>query len=93
MHGLSEVVCEKRKEIGGRNSTGAGGFAQTPQPPISFYNLAKLAWPLKTDMCLADATDSDPRTCRRWLSDETGAPDTALGVVLCEIMRRYRQRE
>lgn len=59
---------------------------------ISFRDLARFAWPNKTELFLADCTGYDPRTCRRWLADDTEPPADALGVILGEIMRRYHQR-
>ena len=35
---------------------------------ITFRDLAKLAWPHKTESALADVSGADPRTCRRWLA-------------------------
>ena len=77
-------------------------IAQTPAPQrvthingqrIRFRDLAKFAWPDKTEFFLADLTGVDPRTCRRWLADDNEPPADALGVVLCEIMRRFHQRD
>lgn len=76
----------------GRFSADADRIAQT-LPPIAFRDLATLAWPKKTEFHLADKTGADPRTCRRWLTGENDAQGNALSVVLCEIMRRYHQRE
>ena len=58
---------------------------------ICFGELARFAWPSKTEYFLAELTGADPRTCRRWLADQNEPPADALGVVLCEIMRRYRR--
>ena len=59
---------------------------------IYFGDLARFAWPDKTDHHLAHLTGVDPRTCRRWLSDQNEPPAEALGVILAEIMRRFHQR-
>lgn len=56
---------------------------------ITFRELAKFAWPQKTEQFLSFLTGYDARTCRRWLADQTSPPADALGVVLCEIMKRY----
>lgn len=60
---------------------------------ISFGDLARFAWPSKTESHLAYITRVDPRTCRRWLAGDSEPPAEALGVVLAEIMRRFHQRE
>lgn len=62
-------------------------------PPISFRDLAYMAFPNKTEANLAFATGYDPRTCRRWLADNTEPPAEALGAVLAEIMKRFHQRD
>lgn len=59
---------------------------------ISFRDLARFAWPTKTEFILAELTGYDPRTCLRWLGEHTEPPADALGVVLGEIMRRFHQR-
>lgn len=59
---------------------------------IYFRDLARLAWPEKTEANLAFITQHDPRTCRRWLADDTEPPAEALAAVLAEIMRRAHQR-
>lgn len=60
---------------------------------ISFADLAQLAWPKKTEANLAHIAKVDPRTARRWLADDNEPPADVLGAILCEIMRRYHQRE
>ena len=60
---------------------------------IRFRDLALLAWPKKTEANLAFISGYDPRTCRRWLADDSEPPAEALGIVLAEIMRRFHQRE
>jgi hypothetical protein len=60
---------------------------------IAFADLARFAWPNKTEFHLAHITRVDPRTCRRWLAGDNEPPAEALGVVLCEIMRRFHQRD
>ncbi len=60
---------------------------------ISFRDLALMAFPKKTEANLAYATGYDPRTCRRWLADDTEPPAEALGAVLAEIMKRFHQRD
>jgi hypothetical protein len=59
---------------------------------IRFADLARFAWPDKTEAHLAHLTGVDPRTCRRWLAGDNEPPADVLGGVLCEIMRRYHQR-
>lgn len=60
---------------------------------IRFRDLALFAFPRKTEANLAFATGYDPRTCRRWLADDSEPPAEALGAVLAEIMRRYGRRD
>jgi hypothetical protein len=60
---------------------------------IYFADLARFAWPDKTEFHLAHLTRVDPRTCRRWLSGQNEPPADALGVVLAEIMKRFHQRD
>lgn len=44
----------------------------------------------KPDKHVSYLTGYDARTCRRWLNHHTEPPAEALGVVLAEIMKRYR---
>ena len=60
---------------------------------IQFGELARFAWPEKTEFHLAHLTEVDPRTCRRWISGQNEPPADALGVVLAEIMKRFHQRD
>lgn len=60
---------------------------------IRFRDLAIFAFPQKTEANLAFITGYDPRTCRRWLADDSEPPAEALGAVLAEIMRRFHQRD
>ena len=60
---------------------------------ISFGDLARFAWPTKTEANLSFLTGRDARTCRRWLAGDTEPPAEALGIILAEVMRRFHQRE
>lgn len=60
--------------------------------PISFNDLARFAFPDKTDKHLSFHTGYDERTCRRWRAGDTDAPAEALGVLISEIMKRFHQR-
>ena len=60
---------------------------------IRFADLAAMAFPVKTEANLAFVARVDPRTARRWLAGDTEPPAEALGSILCEIMRRYHQRD
>jgi hypothetical protein len=62
------------------------------QTPISFRDLARMAWPDKTESHLAYLTRVDARTCRRWLAGDNEPPAEALGIVLAQIMSRYTAR-
>ncbi|HEY8751635.1 MAG TPA: hypothetical protein VIM11_26875 [Tepidisphaeraceae bacterium] len=83
--------------IGGPISTHADRSVrkviQISRARIQFRDLARFAWPHKTEFFLAELTGADPRTCRRWLAEHNEPPADALGVVLCEIMRRFHQRD
>jgi hypothetical protein len=59
---------------------------------IRFADLAAMAFPVKTEANLAFLARVDARTARRWLADNNEPPAEALGLILCEIMRRYHQR-
>lgn len=93
--GNREFISTKKN---GRPSTSTDKNVQRPVTYINgericFRDLAKFAWPDKTEFFLAELTRVDPRTCRRWLADDNEPPADALGVILCEIMRRYHMRE
>jgi hypothetical protein len=60
---------------------------------IRFADLAAMAFPTKTEANLAFLARVDPRTARRWLGEHSEPPADALGLILCEIMRRYHQRD
>jgi hypothetical protein len=60
---------------------------------IHFADLARFAWPKKTEFHLAHLVRVDPRTCRRWLAGDNEPPAEALGVILAEIMKRFHQRD
>lgn len=59
---------------------------------ITFRDLAKFAWPEKTDQFLSHLTGYDARTCRRWMAGSNEPPAEALGVIIAEIMRRFHVR-
>jgi hypothetical protein len=92
-------VSARAIEIDGQDSTGAD--KSVPAVPvaringarITFRDLAKFAWPEKTDRHLSHLTGYDARTCRRWMAGSNEPPAEALGVILCEIMRRFHMRE
>src|SRR5258707_5471552 len=88
------------RKVGGQisqNEDSADRIVQSPagQRPIThingerirFRDLARFAWPTKTEFFLAELTRVDPRTARRWLADDNEPPADALGVILCAIMR------
>ncbi len=91
--------------IDGQDLPDAGERQQPPDKPtakpvrhingqrISFRDLAVMAFPNKTEANLAFLARVDARTARRWLADNTEPPADALGLILCEIMRRYHQRD
>lgn len=60
---------------------------------IRFADLARFAWPQKTEYWLSHITGYDRRTCRRWLAGVTEPPATAEVAVLHEIMRCRHLRE
>ena len=93
MRGSIAVPAEK---IDGHISTGTDKNVRRVLPlnaaRITFRDLAKLAWPHKTESALAHVSGADPRTCRRWLACGNEPPADVLGAVLCEIMKRYQRR-
>lgn len=61
---------------------------------IYFRDLARMAFPHKTESNLAFFARVDVRTARRWLSpdDKNEPPAEVLGLILAEIMKRFHQR-
>jgi len=90
MHG---VIGRRGRKVDGQISQSADIADKNVQPPISFKDLARFAWPEKTEAHLAHLTRVDPRTCRRWLAGDNEPPAEALGVILAEIMKRFHQRD
>jgi hypothetical protein len=97
MRRVSRNLANAANENGGQVSTVADRnvrkVIQLNSARIQFRDLARFAWPNKTEFFLAELTGVDPRTCRRWLAEHNEPPADALGVVLCEIMRRFHQRD
>lgn len=60
---------------------------------IHFRDLARMAFPNKTDANLAFLAHVDARTARRWLAGDSEPPADVLGIVLAEIMTRFHQRD
>lgn len=60
---------------------------------IYFRDLARMAWPQKTEQNLAFVARVDARTARRWLADDNEPPADVLGIILAEIMKRFHQRD
>jgi hypothetical protein len=83
----SEVPERKQSERPDRNVRRINGQR------ISFRDLAQMAFPIKTEANLAFLARVEARTARRWLADDNEPPAEVLGVVLCEIMRRFHQRD
>lgn len=59
---------------------------------IHFRDLARMAFPEKTESNLAFFARVEARTARRWLADDNEPPADVLGLVLAEIMKRFHQR-
>lgn len=61
---------------------------------IHFRDLARMAFPEKTEANLAFFARVDVRTARRWLApdDKNEPPADVLGIVLAEMMKRFYQR-
>lgn len=59
---------------------------------ISFSDLARMAWPEKTEFHLAALLRVDPKTCRRWLRSKSEPPADAAMFVINEITRLYLTR-
>ena len=67
-----------------------GENASNNLEPIPFGVLVSLAFPgAKPEFALAERTNCDPSTCRRWITRRQRPPAVALAVVLGEIIRRY----
>lgn len=62
------------------------------QRGISFSDLARMAWPEKTEFHLAALLRVDPKTCKRWLGEQSEPPADAAMTVLNEITRLYLTR-
>jgi hypothetical protein len=88
MHG---VIGKRGRKVDGQILQSADIPDRTVQP-ISFKDLARMAWPDKTESHLAHLTRVDARTCRRWLAGDNEPPAEALGIILAHIMSRYSQR-
>lgn len=59
---------------------------------IHFRDLARMAFPEKTESNLAFLARVEARTARRWLADDNEPPAEVLGIILAEIMKRFHQR-
>ncbi len=53
-----------------------------------FGDVAKVIWPDKTDMVIADIAKCDPRTARRYLAGEFEAPAIVIAAIIVEITKR-----
>ena len=82
----SEQGEQKQQERQDKNVRPANGQR------IRFAELARMAWPQKTESNLAFVARVDARTARRWLADDNEPPAEVLGIILAEIMRRFHQR-
>jgi hypothetical protein len=60
---------------------------------ISFSQIARFAFPDKTEHALSALTGVDVRTCKRWLADDSAPPADAAMFVINEITRRYLGRK
>ncbi len=89
----ANVATDNARQVSTSNVKTVGKVVQLASARIRFRDLAKFAWPSKTEHHLAHITGYAVRTCERWLADNTEPPAEALGAVLCEIMRRFHQRE
>lgn len=89
MHG---VVRRREPRVTGQILQTADIPDRIVQTPISFKDLARMAWPDKTESHLAHLTRVDARTCRRWLAGDNEPPAEALGIILAQIMSRYTAR-
>ena len=95
MHGTIRGRPSAAVKIDGHLPAGADKFVQPPRISanrISFGDLARFAFPEKTDAWLSHITGYDSRTCRRWLAGQNEPPAEALGAIMFEIMRRFHQR-
>ena len=56
---------------------------------ISFRDIAKFAWPRKTQQQLTLRTGCDPSTAKRWLAGDVRPPGDAVNAVWADIFARY----
>lgn len=88
MAAVLRKIAALPREIEGQISTAADKNVR----PITFRELAQFAFPEKTEHWLSFYTECDERTCRRWMAGSNGPPGDAVGVVMQEILRRFRMR-
>lgn len=60
--------------------------------PIYFWQIAAMAYPVKTEANIAFIARVDVRTVRRWLADNHEPPADVFGLVMAEILRCYGRR-
>lgn len=84
------------RKLGRGSNTAPDKFVPKEKAPvergISFSDLAKMAWPEKTEFHLAALLRVDPKTCKRWLGEKSEPPADAAMTVLNEITRLYLTR-
>src|SRR4051812_41448753 len=90
-HSLRRVPSAEQNEQNQRENTDK---SVRPAPRsngqrIRFADLARMAWPQKTEQNLAYLARVDARTARRWLADNNEPPAEVLGIILAEIMKRF----
>ncbi len=89
---VERPVVEQSEVVDGQRAKSVRPVTRINGQRIHFADLARMAFPEKTDANLAFLARVDARTARRWLADDTEPPADVLGIVLAEIMKRFHQR-
>lgn len=89
MHGTLRVRGRRSNRLRAKTVTKEIGEQQRG---IFFRDLARMAWPHKTEFFLSELTGFDVRTCKRWLADDSEPPAHAAMHVINEITRLYLTR-
>jgi hypothetical protein len=59
--------------------------------PRKFAAVAKVLWPVKTALCLADIAKTNERTAKRWLRGEYEPPLSVVLAVIHEMLREQTE--
>lgn len=59
--------------------------------PRKFSAVAKILWPVKTALCLAEIARTNERTAKRWLRGESEPPLSVVLAVIHEMLREQTE--